>query len=420
MDEKTRKTLVAMFGMLVLLEAFLIHRMPTNMFIETNQAKKKSGPIVGASFSPWHADWLSRDHQGPHWEKSLEAIVSDEGLGIKRIRLSVPWNAVERVEKKYDFGPEDWLRKAIAICEKHKAGVILCVGLKTPRYPEYHPPAWVKVPSRGSVGEMGKGLTESNYLANQITVWVMKLVEALKDEEAIIAWQVENEPTTFTRSINRELLKREIETTRAFDDKANRQILLTSWTAVDAPQLPAVRKENETEEEAKARVRRELLPMRLFLGLEPSEVLMPTERLIVEAGFATKIENLFSMDDLIAWGDWVGLDVYMKSDRFETTEAQFAVIEEAGRRIKSKGRRFIVSELQAEPWEKDQQMDFENPSANRSLDPVSYLKLFERVAEWQPDEVWLWGLEFQLTCQKRKNPFWIEATKSILAKYATR
>ncbi len=63
------------------------------------------------------------------------------GRGWRRFRLMSYWNEHEKVQGEYDFSELDWQLKQIAA----KGGTVsLCLGVKQPRWPEYHWPNWTK------------------------------------------------------------------------------------------------------------------------------------------------------------------------------------------------------------------------------------------------------------------------------------
>ncbi len=59
--------------------------------------------------------------------------------GWRRFRLMSYWNEHEKEQGTYDFSELDWQIAKVA----KKGGVIsLCLGVKQPRWPEYHWPEW--------------------------------------------------------------------------------------------------------------------------------------------------------------------------------------------------------------------------------------------------------------------------------------
>jgi hypothetical protein len=97
--------------------------------------------------------------------------------GWRRFRLMSYWDGYEKEQGKLDFTALDWQIDMIA-----KAGgvITLCLGVKQPRWPEYHWPEWawkLDKPARDDV----------------LLHYVQTVVERYRDNPAIISWQLENE-----------------------------------------------------------------------------------------------------------------------------------------------------------------------------------------------------------------------------------
>jgi hypothetical protein len=86
----------------------------------------------GVSFSLKYADELGVD-----WKANFTALLDD--LQIRRYRLMSYWNYHEPENGRYDFKALDWQMDEAA---KRGAKVMLATGLRQPRWPECHIPAW--------------------------------------------------------------------------------------------------------------------------------------------------------------------------------------------------------------------------------------------------------------------------------------
>ena len=86
----------------------------------------------GATFSEPYALSLALDPPA-----ALRAITQDVRLSL--IRLCAYWDRIEPQPGRFDFRSLDW-----QFDEAARAGldIILTVGQKAPRWPEYHRPAW--------------------------------------------------------------------------------------------------------------------------------------------------------------------------------------------------------------------------------------------------------------------------------------
>ena len=153
-----------LLGALLLISVFVIY-----FFI--GKAPKAKKIIWGVNFSQKHAQNLGLD-----WRKNYLALLND--LGVKELKVATYWDLLEPQKDEYYFDDLDWqIREA----EKHKAKILLVIGMKTPRWPECHIPNW-------AVG-LKKGERQKEILA-----LLQKIVERYKNSNTIEYWQVENEP----------------------------------------------------------------------------------------------------------------------------------------------------------------------------------------------------------------------------------
>jgi len=125
----------------------------------------------GVTFSKKQAVDLGLD-----WPAVYLGILDE--LGVKKIRLSAYWNEIEKTPGVYDWHDLDW---QVRLAGEKGADVILAVGGRLPRWPECHWPDWA--------GDLSDKKREEEIL-DYIRATVMRY----KDEKAISAWQVENEP----------------------------------------------------------------------------------------------------------------------------------------------------------------------------------------------------------------------------------
>jgi len=137
-------------------------------------------------------------------EKTYLALLDD--LGVKNLRLVAYWSEIEKEPGSYDFS---WLDFEVREAEERQAKVILAVGMKLPRWPECHLPAWTK-----------GILKEEREL--RLMEFVSRVVGRYRNSPAITSWQVENEPFFKFGScpeISRELVQKEIDLVRLVDSR---------------------------------------------------------------------------------------------------------------------------------------------------------------------------------------------------------
>lgn len=97
--------------------------------------------------------------------------------GFRRFRLMSYWNEIEKKQGAYDFSELDMQIETISAFD----GVItLGLGVKQPRWPEYHWPKWVK------------GLSDQEK-TDALLAFLAVVVDRYKNNTMIISWQLENE-----------------------------------------------------------------------------------------------------------------------------------------------------------------------------------------------------------------------------------
>ena len=122
------------------------------------------------TFSSRYASDLGLD-----WKETYLALLDD--VGVKKMRLPVYWDLVEKDQNHYDFADLDW---QLAEAKKRGVAVILTVGQKVPRWPECHIPAWAS--------------HDDDVRHRGVLHFILKTVKRYKDDPTIVKWQVENEP----------------------------------------------------------------------------------------------------------------------------------------------------------------------------------------------------------------------------------
>ncbi len=165
MDEKLSFWIILRKAIAVLLIIFGV------LILLIQPAKTPGAKIWGADFSALYAKQLGLDYQ-----ETLSAMIND--LKIKEFRLSAHWSEIEKTEGNYDFSELDYQIEAI---EKSDGKIILAVGKRLPRWPECHEPDWIKN-------------EKLNIKNKKLLEYVEAVINRYKNNPAIWAWQVENEP----------------------------------------------------------------------------------------------------------------------------------------------------------------------------------------------------------------------------------
>ncbi len=184
----------------ILISSILINLAFENMYDYPSSIK------YGVTFSPEYVSFLNLD-----WKSTYLSILDD--LKVKNLRLPAYWEVMQPKIDLYDFSETDFM---LTNAQKRGVSVILVLGAKQPRYPECHIPNWAKNLSL-------------NQRQQKTLDFIQKVVDKYKDNSAISAWQIENEP--FLKGfgegcdpIDIDFLKSEIELVKKLD---HRPIMLT-------------------------------------------------------------------------------------------------------------------------------------------------------------------------------------------------
>ena len=128
----------------------------------------------GLTYSVTYAESLGLDPVG-----AFESIVGE--LQPDHVRIPVYWNRIEMERGVYEWAELDSLMELAAA---NDTDVILAIGRKVPRWPECHLPVWAP------------GYDKPILDAAQLSM-MKSVVERYKEHDALLRWQVENEPYFF-------------------------------------------------------------------------------------------------------------------------------------------------------------------------------------------------------------------------------
>jgi len=111
-----------------------------------------------------------------------------QGLGATHVRISVEWSQVEPREGVYDFRLLDAL---LARAQQDGTKVLLTVGVKGQRHPEFYIPDWVLARANLPSGAV---ISDDPYLREQALRMVAAVVEHVAGSSAVDSWEADNEP----------------------------------------------------------------------------------------------------------------------------------------------------------------------------------------------------------------------------------
>lgn len=294
--------------------------------------------LLGATYSHREIEWLKLDPKRS-FQRALD-------FHFDLLRLGVYWDECEPKQGHFNFRKID---KLLTECNKAGQPVVLTVGAKAPRWPEYFLPKWLKAES-------------VHQIEKPLLTFITEVVTALKNHPCIASWQIENEPLDQSGpnhwAIPESFLWREIKKIRRLDSE--RPIHLNFWGdhAVDREDIIQAREQSDS------------IGIDLYFRQPADDGQYHGPR------FA---------DWRLKWWAWWNL--------------------------RRKHKQFWITELQAEPWEHDNAVKFSaNPP---SLNAQFLVQNFSRAKKFNPDVILLWGLEYWLWKEQQGDDSLVKAVQQI-------
>lgn len=323
---------------------------------------------VGFTFSPRQAEYLDLP-----WRETFQATAQ---LSPALVRLGAYWDEIERQPGQYDFSGLDWL---VDRAEVRNTRVLLTVGMKAPRHPEYFLPSWLerrlRLPNRAQV-------SDDAQLRVHALAFIEQVIRRYRSRAVIAAWQVENEPLDpagpHAWRIGEDFLRREVAALRALDE---RPIVVNMF--VDAPVAALL----PWDAVARARARA-ILQVADVLGLD----VYPSR------GVRVLGHDLYLQFPLWSW-------------RRPLVELQ-ELAEQAGKPT-------WIIEAQAEPWEPARIVYTDRPRS-RSVQPTGAAALYERLRREGFGTILLWGVEYwQMRRLRHEDDAWWKMMADLFPKGRT-
>jgi len=135
----------------------------------------------GVDFSCQQAEYL-----GDNCFAAFRALLQE--LHVRHVRLSLHWSEVEPRPGTYNFTEADTL---IQMASASGADVLLTVGIKAQRYPEFYLPPWL---ASGNSLPQGAIVDQAPGVRDALLAYVRAAAEHYALTRTVTAWQVENEP----------------------------------------------------------------------------------------------------------------------------------------------------------------------------------------------------------------------------------
>ena len=183
---------------------------------------------LGTTFSQLQCHYMGLDYR-----ETFRQICS---LGFNRIRLCSYWHEIEPAENEFNFTTLDWLLE-----ESHRHGieVALTVGMKAPRWPEFHFPDWLH--ARQDTATNLAAVDFNPEIADRALNFTQAVVNHVREAPALKYWQIENEPftrldITAGRYLSYEFVRRETALVRSLATP-NQKLLMTTAISLPAANL---------------------------------------------------------------------------------------------------------------------------------------------------------------------------------------
>ena len=314
---------------------------------------------VGFTFSPRQARYLNLP-----WRETFRAALA---LSPELVRLGAYWDEIEPRPGHYDFSILDGLLDDAAA---HNVQVILTVGMKSPRWPEYHLPRWLERRIRPE----GSQISADPGLRKHTLRFLEQVVRRYEDRPVITYWQVENEPLDPAGhhgwQIEVDFLREEVDLLRRLDD-GRRPIIINLFVETDPLMLlPSRRK--ELEERAQA-----ILDLADILGLD----IYPSRGM-----------RMLGRDIYFNWEHWIWERLVIDLQQ----------------RARQAGKEAWIMEAQAEPWEPSLVV-YTDPRPSPSLQPQMAAGTFERLQAAGFRHILFWGVEhWYMRRQRHQDQTWWE------------
>jgi hypothetical protein len=333
---------------------------------------------LGVSFRPPQVDALGLDAR-----TTLDQILT---YPFHLIRLGAYWNRIERAPGEFDPADLDW---QVDAAERAGKQIVLCVGpLKTFGYPEFFVPAHhLKTPlDEGSLLQAAS----HKALLEAAIAFATRIVERYKDRAAIVAWQVEHEavdPLGVEHSwrLSAGFVKQEVDAVRKADP--TRPIVMNGFLPTSTP--VRLQQWRSTRDQGDSLAVAQQLADVVGIDYYPRHAL-----------FSLGARTLYLQ------GEDVGANQRRRKELFSWA--------------RSNGKRLMITEGQAEPWEAVTVPPNPQGRAMYSCPPEQMIENYNRCMSWardadfQLDAYIFWGAEYWIARHRSGDSRYLDAVARIL------
>jgi len=301
-------------------------------------------------------------HLGMDFSDVVEKVVQ---LPLSPIRIAPKWNVVEHKKKQYNWDEYDYLIKRLASAGKE---IVLCVGMKSPRWPEFYIPAWAT--KRYNFSHAYTFHQNEIVLRNYVFAFIEEVIDRYGKSPSVSTIQVENEPLfafgPHMWQIGQDFLLEEIHQVKKLWDK---DILVTT------PGLPTTG------------ILAEILKKRY----KQKQFLISTSDIDI-IGF-----NIFPRFQSLQ---------FKRPTTFHASNLAWRYLRHLVQKTQKENKRVWVSELQAEPWQINP-VTKKDAFGNHTCNPAMVKSYIQRISKMGVETALLWGVEFHLACSMAGNDDWV-------------
>jgi hypothetical protein len=333
---------------------------------------------LGISFRPLQAEALGLEPQA-----TLETLLTQP---FQVVRLGAYWNRMEPAPGRFD---PDELDRQVDACERAGKRIILCVGaLKTFGYPECFVPAH-HLPQPLREGALVQPAAHRPLLA-AATEFIARVVERYREREAVVAWQVEHEavdPLGMEHSwrLAEAFVQEEVEAARAADP--TRPIMMNGFLPTSTP----------------------VRLQQWWRTRDQGDSLAVAQRLADIVGI-----DHYPRHALASAG---GRTLYLDGGARPWQQGRRRRLFEWAR---ARGRRLMISEGQAEPWEAVTTPPSPDARGMYSCLPEHVIENYNRCMGWAReggvslDSYLFWGAEYWVLRERRGDPSYVRAFARVV------
>ncbi len=229
----------------------------------------------------------------------------------------------------------------------------------------------------------GSAISDRSTIKEGALMFISKVVNRYKDEDVIIAWQVENEPLSRAGPrelwIRKDFLQEEIFQVKKTDDK-ERTVVVSAMTYPNGFLRFLSRLTNKND------------PI-----LETIDI-APVPALDVYPAIGHRV---------------VGAKVCFLTDR----RTRVAYLKKFIDRARSQGKSLWITELQAEPWEPGELVHTREEKAV-TCGAENFLATFEELRALGAETIFLWGVEYWLYRKRQyQDNTWVDAYNQIVTEH---